>query len=330
VKIFIAVFVSFFLLSCGGGVDFAKAESDVDLKVFFSKTSGSYYDGGVDNIIVDDINSAKESIYMAMYDLTNSIITDALIAAKDRGVEVKVTTDSDTIIEDKYQELIDAGVEVTQDDNSNALMHDKFLIIDKKILWSGSGNYTVYSFYRNYENYVRVNSQDVAKAYYKEFELLKNRDNSSYRSASFDNLNIYFSPDSDFDNKIIELIDGASTSVYFLAFSFTNKDIADALIRAKSRGVDIKGVFDESQNSYQTYSKYDYLLDNNIDVKLDGNSYKLHSKVMLIDNNITITGSYNFTNKANDYNNENSLVIISSEISAKYHRNFIDIYNLAQ
>jgi len=350
-KYFIALLISFVLISCGGSSSSSVVESEptqtsndsdtvvevtqqsaktVDLQVFFSKTSGDYYDGGVDNNITDDINSAKESVYMAMYDLTNSMITDALIDAKNRGVDVKVTTDDDKINDEKYQELIDAGIVVTDDEDSYALMHNKFLIVDNKILWSGSGNYTVYSFYRNYENYVRITNADIASGYKKEFDLLNSNDDSLYQGFSVDNVDIYFSPDSNFEDKIIALINSAQKSVYFLAFSFTNEDIANALIDAKNRGVEVKGVFDEGQNDYQEYSKYDYLLDNGVDVKIDGNSYKLHSKVFIIDDNITITGSYNFTKQADDYNNENSLIIKDSNITAKYQDNFLTIYNEAQ
>jgi len=70
VKYFIAFLVSFVLISCGGSrvdttesggleQDINQSTKKVDLQVFFSKTSGAYYDGGVDNNITDDINSAK-------------------------------------------------------------------------------------------------------------------------------------------------------------------------------------------------------------------------------------------------------------------------------
>jgi phosphatidylserine/phosphatidylglycerophosphate/cardiolipin synthase-like enzyme len=307
-----------------------QALSDIDIKVMFSKTSGAFYKGGVDNNITDDIKNAKKSIYMAMYELTNKNITQALIDAKNRGVIVKVTTDNETKDYKKFKELRDANISVTDDGDSNHLMHDKFMVIDEKIVWSGSGNYTVYSFYRNYENYVRVKDKDVADAYIKEFKLLDTKDKTLYIGYSFEKLDIYFSPDSDFEKDIIAKINGAKKSVHFLAFSFTNQDIADALIEAKNRGVEVKGVFDEGQNNYQAYSKYDYLLANDIDVKIDGSKYKLHSKVIIIDNNLTITGSYNFTKQADDRNNENSLVIINSNIAKKYNQNFNTIYKEAQ
>jgi phospholipase D len=110
-----------------------------------------------------------------------------------------------------------------------------------------------------------------------------------------------------------------------MIYAFTDKDIADALIKAYNRGVVVKGVFDEDFNTNK-YSQYNYLKDNNIDVLVDGNEFLLHDKVMIIDKNIVITGSYNFTLSANNKNAENSLVIISPQIYQKYKNEFFKIY----
>ncbi|NPA28148.1 MAG: hypothetical protein GXN91_03770, partial [Epsilonproteobacteria bacterium] len=300
----------------------------LEIKPYFSKISGAYYDGGVDVEIIKDINNSKESLYVAMYDFTNKNIKQALIDAHNRGVEVKVVTDDTTIDDDVYVELIESGIEVIDDANSSKLMHNKFLVVDNEILWSGSGNYTVYAFYRNYENYVRVKSKEIAAIYKKEFDYLYTHNNSDYDGGEVKNIEIYFSPDSDFEEKIVELIKESNKSIEFLAFAFTNYKIAYALVGAKERGVEVKGVMDESQNEFQTYSVYDDLKEEGIDVKLSDR--KLHSKVFIFDDKIVITGSYNFTKSANDENNENSLVIYDSNISKAYIDNFNFIYQRAQ
>jgi len=71
------------------------------------------------------------------------------------------------------------------------------------------------------------------------------------------------------------------------------------------------------------------LLNEGIDVKLDGSSYKLHDKVFIFDKKIVITGSYNFTVQANEENFENSIVIYNADIAAKYLSNFTTIYQEA-
>ncbi len=300
------------------------SEESVTIIPYFSKTSGSYYSDGIDKLIIKDINSSTNSIYLAMYDFTNRYIKDALIDAFNRGVDVKIVTDDETVDEEAYIDLMNAGIEVVNDEDSNKLMHNKFMVVDGSIVWSGSGNYTVYAFYRNYENYLRVKNQQIASIYKKEFFNLYNHNTKDYDGGDVKYISIYFSPDSDFEEEIIRLINNSQNSIYFLAFAFTNDKIADALIEAKNRGVEIKGVFDKDQNDFQAGSEYNKLLENGIEAKLSEN--KLHSKVFIFDSHIVITGSYNFTRSANDKNNENSLVIDDQNITNAYIDNFFSIY----
>ena len=98
------------------------------------------------------------------------------------------------------------------------------------------------------------------------------------------------------------------------------------MIAKKEEGVTIKGVIDEKQNSYQKKSSdYQKLKENGIDVHLDGNRYTLHDKIMIIDDTV-ITGSYNFTQKANDTNNENSIVVHNKAFADRYKTEFQKIF----
>ena|GEM_PF-394375 len=306
----------------------SQENSGINLKVFFSKNSGDY-SGGADDLIVEDIQNAKDTIYLAMYDFTNDKIKDALIDAKDRGVEIQIITDDLKVDDDDYQDLQAEGILILDDNRSDALMHNKFIVIDSGVVWSGSANYTYYSFYRNSENLVKIEDSRVADAYIEQFEELKNHQ-LVQKSYKIDNLEIFFSPEDHFEEKLIELIDNATTSLKFLIFTFTDQEIADALLRAKERGVEIYGVFDKDQDDYQEYSKYDYLLENGLDVKLYSGDYKLHDKVIIIDNHTVVTGSYNFTESANSKNSENSLIIYDEDISQNYIEEFDKIYQEAK
>jgi len=299
-------------------------KSSID--VYFSQTSGDYV-GGVDEIIVDDIQNATKSIYLAIYEMTNDKFSDALIEAYNQGVDVVVMTDDEYKDDEEMLKLKDAGIPV-YDDEKSALMHNKFLVVDEKILWSGSSNYTYYGFYRNYENDVRIVDENIAQIYKEQFDELVSKDIQPgiYESETID---IYFSPEDHFEDKLISLIDSAKTQIYFMIYAFTDQDVADALIRARDRGVEVKGVFDEGFNA-SSYSKYDYLKDEGIDVKLDGNSFLLHDKVMIFDGNTVVTGSYNFTISANEDNAENSLVIKDETVYQKYKDEFDKIYSEAK
>jgi phosphatidylserine/phosphatidylglycerophosphate/cardiolipin synthase-like enzyme len=120
---------------------------------------------------------------------------------------------------------------------------------------------------------------------------------------------------------IIDLIDGASKSVYIMMYSFTSDEIANALIRAKNRGVEVKVVI-ESQQANVMGSEYGRLLGAGIEVKLDGNPRLMHHKVAIIDGIIVVTGSYNWSRAAENENDENLIIIIDPSIAEDYEKEF--------
>ena len=306
---------------------FTMALFSSSIEPYFSKTSGKYYKNGVDNKIINDIRHSSKSIDMAMYYLTNKHITKALILAHRRGVKVRVVTDDKKIKSTKYRELIRANIKVVSDNNPKALMHNKILIIDHRVVWIGSGNFTVYAFYRNHDNFLRISDKSIAKYYEQKFVKLYNNDTKPTKPYLSKNIEIYFAPDSNIEKRLLARINHAKHSIYFLAYAFTNQQIAKALLEAHKRGVVVKGVFDKAQDKYQKYSRYRWLKSKGVAVKYDKNRFKLHHKIIIIDKKVVVTGSYNFTNKANKTNAENIMVIKSKSIAQKYLNEFEKIYN---
>jgi len=304
-------------------------DDGIKINAYFSQTSGNYNEGGgIDDLLITDINNAENEILVAIYSLTNDRIRDAIINAYKRGLRVLIYTDEKELFKDDMKIIKETGIQVLSDEDTHALMHDKFTIIDQKTVWSGSCNYTYYAFYRNNENLVKIRSSKIAKVYRDEFFELWNRKliEKAYVSSSIE---IYFSPEDDFKERLLGLIANAKKKIYFLAFAFTDEDIAEALLIKAQEGVIIKGVFDEKQNSYQKSSQYTYLKEEGLDVKLDGNKFTLHDKIMIIDDTV-VTGSYNFTDKANDTNNENSIVVHNNAFTARYLEEFQKIYAQAK
>jgi len=289
-------------------------QSLISIEPYFSKTEGGYYKGGIDNKIIQDLSNASESIKIAMYYLTNKNITKAIVNAHLRGVKVQIITDEKKKNTKRYRYLQNQGILIEDDHNTKALMHNKILIIDTKVVWIGSGNYTVYAFYRNHDNYLRLNSQDLGRYYTKKFDILYQHTQKS------------IAPDSNIENKILTQLSNAKKSIYIMMFAFTNPKIANALLDAKQKGINIKIVIDKVQNHYQKYSVYQKLKQNGIDIIEDKNKFKLHHKVLIIDESTTITGSYNFTKKANDKNAENIIILKEREITQKYLQEFYRVY----
>jgi len=327
--------VLLFFLACGGEISSNKAyfggsiSDGITINAYFSQTSGNYrLGGGIDDLLIENINKADYEILLAIYALSNDRIRDALVSAYHRGIRVLVYTDEGEFFDEDIKVLKEAGIAVLSDEDPSALMHNKFMIIDKEIVWTGSCNYSYYAFYRNNENLVKIKGNKIAAVYREQFfELWEGK----YIEKAYvsEVLEIYFSPEDDFEQRLLALIAQAKSEISFLAFAFTNKTIAEALIAKQHSGVRVRGVIDEKQNSYQSSSQYNYLKSQGIDVRLDGNKFTLHDKIMIIDETV-ITGSYNFTQKANDTNNENSIVVHNGKFKALYAEEFEKIYAQAK
>ncbi len=132
---------------------------------------------------------------------------------------------------------------------------------------------------------------------------------------------VCFSRTMDCASIIISLIDSAQQSVLVAVFSFTSNPLADALIRAHQRGVEVRVVIEMEQANVRG-SEYERLRSAGVAVRLDGNSDLMHHKFMVVDGRVVVTGSYNWSAAAEDRNDENIVVIYGEEIAALYSREF--------
>ncbi len=333
----IVLFVTFFLMSCGeysaDSLSPFASSSPSSIRVFFSKPEDLVDNNhkGREEHLVTAINQAISSIDMAMYELSLDNITESLLAAQQRNVQVRVFTDSDHLHWEAFKVLRQAGIEVRGDERS-ALMHNKFTIIDHKEVWTGSMNLTYNGAHRHNENLIQVGSAQVALNYTEEFSQLwsgvHNQVNATDNYLMLGNIpvDIHFSPDDDFrETRLLPLLQQATQSVHLMAFSFTSNAIADELLRLKATGVEVKVVLDKGQSG-QSSSQYDDLLAQQVDIRRDGNIYKLHHKVIIIDQRYVVTGSYNFSENAESRNDENSVVIDDFSIAAQFEAEFNKVY----
>ena len=96
--------------------------------------------------------------------------------------------------------------------------------------------------------------------------------------------------------------------------------LAKALVNAHKRGVKIEVILDKSRHT-EKYSEADFLYNMGIQVKIDGRRLA-HDKIMVIDDSVVITGSFNFTKAAEEHRGENLLVIRDKALAAKYTGNW--------
>jgi phosphatidylserine/phosphatidylglycerophosphate/cardiolipin synthase-like enzyme len=130
-------------------------------------------------------------------------------------------------------------------------------------------------------------------------------------------LGVYFAPSANVAASIVKVIDASEHEVLVQAYGFTHNAIAQALVRAHRRGVTVRVLLDKKSQSANRYV-IDLFAEADIEVREDGNHAIAHNKVMVIDQSIVITGSFNFTNSAVTRNAENFLVLRSADLADQY------------
>lgn len=131
--------------------------------------------------------------------------------------------------------------------------------------------------------------------------------------ANAEVLSVCFSPKGNCKNNIIKLIDITEHTLRIAIFSLTSKEIADAIISAKKRTVDVKIIMDNDQTE-SNYSQFKYLSENKIPIQIDTSSSYMHDKYIVSDDKYVLTGSYNFSKNA-EYSNFENMMIVNDEIA---------------
>jgi phosphatidylserine/phosphatidylglycerophosphate/cardiolipin synthase-like enzyme len=132
----------------------------------------------------------------------------------------------------------------------------------------------------------------------------------------------YHSPKGGCTEAVVRELNAARREILVQAYSFTSKPIADALIAARGRGVQVDIILDKS-NQQETYTELAYLIDQGLAPHIDAQHAIAHNKVMIIDERVLITGSFNFTHQAEVENAENLLIVRGNpELLKSYHSDF--------
>jgi len=295
--------------------------------------------GGPDGPLAAAIDSARLSVDVAVYSLSLNSIRDALLRAHDRGVRVRMVMESDNMERSDPQKIKDAGIPILGD-RRQGLMHDKFVVIDNFEVWLGSMNFTDSGGYLDNNNLMRIRSTKMAENYTKEFEEMFVDDKfgpdvvaetpNPHVEIDGTSIEVYFSPDDGVQASLLNLLENAEHSIYFMAFSFTADEVGGVLRTQADNGLVVSGVMEEQQVKSNIGTEFDPLKQAKVDVRIDGNEGQMHHKVMIIDRSIVVMGSYNFTNSAESRNDENLLVIHNEDIAKLFMEEFDRVYAQAQ
>lgn len=321
----------------------------------------------LEQVIVDFIRAARKTLDIAIQELDNEVIAQAILDAALKGISIRMFMEQDYLcaeapprvvpkagqnkrdaqIEAQWDErrrpastrtnrdilaaLLRCGVDVKADLNP-VIFHQKFIVRDyrngrslgRAALLTGSANFTNTDTHKNLNHLIVFHDYRIARAYAEEFaELmggtfgaLRMRDDNKPRTVNIKGVpvRILFAPDDRPELEIIKQMLKARSRLDFAVFTFSGSSgIDDALIMLHLAGIDIQGVLDAGQGAQDWAATY-WLHDEGIEVFLSDSEKlpglrKLHHKLMVIDDDIVIAGSMNYTQPANDYNDENIFVI---------------------
>lgn len=302
------------------------------------------WQSSIEGRLIEKINAAQTSIHIASFEFDLTPVAEALIAAKQRGVDVRWVTDDESGIEadeepghGQFAMLQEAGIEVRSDTRS-ALMHNKFWIFDGQIVWTGSTNVTENGIFDQDNNVIVIQSPELATIYEREFQEMWAGQFGPRSPSTLDQqvvtvngsriVVVFTSEDPALENAIIPIVQSATRSIRFLTFSFTDFPLADAMSQRFNAGVDVAGVF-EKVGSETEAAELRTLMCRSVPVKQDGNPGFLHHKVIVVDEQIVVTGSLNFSTNAEENNDENVIIIDNAEIARLYLQEFDRVWNLA-
>ena len=306
-------------------------------QVFFTAPTGSSnprdYVNGIDTQLATAINGTQGTLDIAAYEFNNVMLTQAILNANERGVRVRIVTDDEDGIGDDettINQFVDAGIPVV-DDGRSALMHDKFMILDSTVVWTGSWNYTINDTYRNNNNALALRSRQAVANYQAEFdEMFSGRQFGSRSPSNTPNpsftqdgvpIQVYFAAEDDVVSAITSTLDSADTSIRFMTFSFTIEEIGELMLSKAASGVLVQGIF-ETLGSETSFSRLTPLFCAGLAVRQDGNPFRLHHKVFIVDDDTVITGSFNISANATNSNDENLLIIQDPALTAQYLAEF--------
>jgi phosphatidylserine/phosphatidylglycerophosphate/cardiolipin synthase-like enzyme len=305
----------------------------------------SKHRGSLDDKLVALIGRAARTVDVADYDFDLANVAQAMASAAKRGVRVRMVTDSDTLdntrdaeVQAAFATLSAARIPIVPD-NRQPIMHNKFTVVDGEWVEMGSWNYTDGDTYHLNNNLAIFHSKELADNYTTEFEKMfvqqkfgptkpKGVPHPSLQVGGM-RMENYFAAEDGVAERVIQKINQAQHTIHFLAFSFTHDGMGRAMLDRHTAGAEVQGIF-ETTGSNTPFSEYGKMKRAGLDVYQDGNPYVMHHKVILLDDHVTIFGSFNFSDNADRDNDENLLIVDSPEFTAQFEQEYQRVLAIAK
>ena len=341
-----------------------------DMKAFFNRpvdhsvstgTDALYLDHAIDDTLVSYIGRAKESIDFTAYNFGNqgiSSIADALNAAHDRGVVVRVVYDINqaNFGTDDLDPAIGKMASPVSEYPITGIMHNKFIVFDAlsdnhddPIVWTGSTNFTAGQINIDPNNVVVIQDKSLAIAHRMEFNEMFGTDGPQpdagaslfgpYKTNNTPHefiigghrVESYFSPSDNTHSKILASLKTADTDLSVGTMLITKTDLAYSIRDSHESGVDTKVLVKDEASC--TDAVVDILRNSLQDkFRVSGEAGIMHHKYAIVDQSdassdpLVITGSHNWSNSAQFRNDENTLIIHNQDLANQYYQEFVNRY----
>ena len=297
--------------------------------------------------ILRQINEAKNTIDLCMYNNSDNNIVSALKSAQTRGVRVRYIADQETA-----NSAINGSVnfKILYANPGEGIMHSKFIIADANTtdanIMIGSSNFTNNGFNDDANNILFIKNTDLAQAFTTEFEEMWDSsgsipgNNPKSGEDKTDNtphhfmivgipIELYFSPSDHTEEHMDEILLSAQFNIRFAIYTFTSDLLSSRIVQKKNEGILVRGITDNNGGSF---GKLQYMQQNGVDVLDHTPSSLLHHKYAVIDaeyadsDPVVITGSHNWTYSANNINDETTLFIHDMNLAKLYAAEFNSRY----
>lgn len=260
---------------------------------------------------------AQSSIRFKIYLLSDHTTREALIAAAQRGVDVRVLierepTGGSESNQTSFDMLRNGGVEVRWAPNIFRMTHEKSVVIDNHTALIGTFNYTGSSFTRNREYGLIINESQVVN------------DVAAIFDADWSGKNIRLGADSPLvlspDNsrqRLLDLIDNAHTSLWLEEATLLDEEITTHLSNAAQKGIIVRFIGPERKNEQDRATPYyEKLRQAGGEVALLADPL-VHAKVIVADGQKALLGSINLSFSSLNLNRELGIITSDAAVLAR-------------
>lgn len=289
--------------------------------------------------IIEFIDGAESTLDIAVQELDNRKLGEAIVKARQNNIRVRLVLEADYLRAKNRQEapwepggahemnrviqnaILRSKAHVHADFNPH-IFHQKFIVRDRKEVLTGSTNFTDTGTHRNLNNILIVRDKDIAMQYWREFKEISRgrfgRDSELHpgvpeeKVVSNLNIKVLFAPDHNPEMEIMKQMAKARNRIDFAIFTFSKSSgIDDQMAAMMQANVHVRGIFEVRQGR-QAFAPFRDLKRAGAELYLTGSFPelgKLHHKLMVIDEQVVVTGSMNYTGPATSLNDENIIVI---------------------